>query len=134
MMNSSSRPDSSKAVIPPNRAPVSDRALSMTSCSTVSGSRLSLTRRLASLNRVSRSRSSVISRRCSSASCIFPPWPDCGRPWPAVSIVPDRPNHHNTSRILGLIITLISHASSKMYRVAAPSGVTCPERLAYVAR
>ena len=85
MMNSSSCPDSSKAIIPPNRAPVSARALSMTSCSTVSGSRLSLTRRLASLNRVSRSLRSVHLPPVLVGFLHLPsislPVPDCGRPW-----------------------------------------------------
>ena len=55
------------------RASVSDRADSRTPCSTVSKSRLSFMRRLASVSRDSRSRSSAISRSRSSDWFIFPP-------------------------------------------------------------
>ena len=69
VMKSSSPPSSSRVVMAPKRAPVRARALSITSCRTVSGSRLSLMRRLASLRRDSRSRSASVSPGCS----ILPP-------------------------------------------------------------
>ena len=64
-------PASSSRVIAPYRASVSARALSRTPCSTVSTSRLSLMRRLASLNRDRRSRNAWFSRARFSA-CMSP--------------------------------------------------------------
>ena len=65
-------PASSRVVMAPKRAPVRSRALSITSCRTVSGSRLSLMRRLASLRRDSRSRSASVTSFPPGCS-ILPP-------------------------------------------------------------
>ena len=66
-------PASSMVAMAPKRAPVSDRALSTTSRSTVSRSRLALIRRLAALSAEMRSRSAAISRRSSSGGFTAAP-------------------------------------------------------------
>ena len=68
---SSISPVLSLSVITPYREPVSTRALSRTPPKTVSKSRVSLMRRLASLNRDSRSRSVFTSRSNTSVRLIF---------------------------------------------------------------
>ena len=66
-------PASSMVAMAPKRAPVSDRALSTTSRSTVSRSRLALIRRLAALSAEMRSRRAAISRRSSSGTLTAAP-------------------------------------------------------------
>ena len=73
---SSTCPLSSRVTITPHRASISDRALSKISCNTVSRSRLSLMRRLASLNLERRlcgwSRSSVFFNGSPPSGCGIP--------------------------------------------------------------
>ena len=66
-------PASSMVVMPPKRAPVSARALSTTSVSTVSRSRLALMRRLAALSAARRARSASCSAAVRSRSVIRSP-------------------------------------------------------------
>ena len=95
-------PASSMVAMAANRAPVSARALSTTSLSTVSRSRLALMRRLAALSAEMRARSASFSAAVGSRSVIpsslHPPRPrcrpaDCRRtrkgPAPSVRPIPD---------------------------------------------
>ena len=88
-------PASSMVAMAPRRAPVSDCALSTTSRSTVSRSRLALIRRLAALSAEMRSRSAAISRRSSSGALTAAP--RRGAEWVCRGRARDRPGRGDSA-------------------------------------